>query len=558
MVNKWSLLLLILLSYMNAEASPTMDAQKLRDEALQTLKSFSPGSLLKDFTTNPNEASLQPKEGTNILGSLGLDALKNEHTANEVYQQAATRPKIHSNPKSPELRYAESLLENPERVLSGECFKAPGECREHTTTKTCEETMEYQEVSCKVELSVHVKRLTQNIKRLLKPLSSQKELSFDLQNCSKQDVLCTEAKTITIAPSCEQIEVAIEQANQSIPVIKQPRCSDTTVTIPVVGKNLVPIAVAITQFVSEEELQTNACNAASNPACFLDSSQTCLEPNQVKIIDGVAIKRPCWWKSQNYQCQSLQASTCNDFINKGCSQTNSTCRQQVANRCLHYSQSFQCLEELCSAEKIICPGKMACTEGQCDSTQEEKSNDLGEGVSRLGALTGAADEVSANQVSSGSPMIFTGLEQECEKYPLDFRDCCTDSGWGDWVTHCPQELQDLQKAKHEHRVVYLGHYKNHKLGTRHYSYCIFPNQLAAIVQIQGRGGQLGISYGTAKSPNCRGLSPEELARINFELLNLSAIEQSFVARMLLPNDSSTHQSNQSHVEQLHQEGSAHD
>lgn len=556
-MNKWSLLLLGSLSII-AEASPLMDEQKMRDDALQALKSFNPGSILKDFKPTPRETILHPQEGTNALASQGLDALKNNQAANEIYHQAGTRPKIHSSPNSPEMRYAESLLEDPDKILTGECFKQPGECKKEAHTKTCEESFEYKEASCNELLSVRIKRHTQVIKRLLKGLPSQNTLSFNLQNCSKQDLSCTQAQTISIGPSCEKVEVSLALANQSISVLKQPTCVDPTVTILRVGKGLAPITITVTQFLSEEESQTDVCQAAINPSCFLDSYQSCLNPNQVKIIDGIAVKRSCWGRADNYQCQSPKTSSCIDLLSQGCSQTASTCSQWLSNRCIRYSQNFQCWEDICSPDTTICPGKMACTDGKCDASEEESSNDIGEGISRLGVLTGAADVVSVNQISSGSPMIFTGMAQECEKYPLSFRDCCTDSGWGDWIAHCPQELQDLQRAKSENRVVYLGNYKHHTLGTRRYSYCIFPNPLAAIVQIQGRGGQLGISYGSAEYPDCRGLSPEELARIDFGLLNLSAIEQSLVARMLLPNDDLMKQSNQSHIERLKQEGRAHD
>ncbi|MFO3232729.1 conjugal transfer protein TraN, partial [Legionella pneumophila serogroup 1] len=83
-------------------------------------------------------------------------------------------------------------------------------------------------------------------------------------------------------------------------------------------------------------------------------------------------------------------------------------------------------------------------------------------------------------------------------------------------------------------------------------------KLASIVQIQGRGGQLGIPYGTAQYPDCRGLTPEELERINFASLDLSPIQEELVARMVLPKNDSLKQTNQSHIERLKQQGRAHD
>lgn len=203
-------------------------------------------------------------------------------------------------------------------------------------------------------------------------------------------------------------------------------------------------------------------------------------------------------------------------------------------------------------------GKIACANGECDHSQVEVSQDAQEGISRLSALAGSALDASSQQPTSGIPTILSGHAQECEKYPLGFRDCCTDSGWGDWVKHCPYDLQALQQARAENRVVYLGNYKKHQLGSRHYSYCVFPTKLAAIVQIQGRGGQLRLPFGTAKHPDCRGLTPEELERIDFGRLDLTPIQQELMARMVLPNASLTGSKNQSHIEQLNREQRAHD
>lgn len=201
---------------------------------------------------------------------------------------------------------------------------------------------------------------------------------------------------------------------------------------------------------------------------------------------------------------------------------------------------------------------IACFNGECDQSKEELSDDSKEGVSRLGALAGSAGEISLHQVTANVPAIFVGTAKECKKYPLGFRDCCADNGWGEWVKHCPADLQQLQKAKAENRVVYLGHYQKNKLSARHYTYCIFPTKLAAIVQIQGRGGQLGLSYGTAKQPNCRGLTPEELERIHFDQLDLSPIQQELMSRMVLPTHQSLSSRNQAQVERWYKEQRAYD
>jgi type-F conjugative transfer system pilin assembly protein TrbC len=173
--------------------------------------------------------------------------------------------------------------------------------------------------------------------------------------------------------------------------------------------------------------------------------------------------------------------------------------------------------------RLKAPEQVTCAYGVCDTTKPDVSDDMNEGLGRLLAVVGSAEDAAGHQTHAYEASIFGGTAQTCKKYPLGARDCCTDGGFLDGLIHCPLDMQALQRAKHEHRVVSLGWYKRHKGGSRHYVYCVFPNKLAGIVQIQGRGAQLGISFGHAKAPNCRGLTPEELAHVNFKHLDLSAL-----------------------------------
>ena len=64
-------------------------------------------------------------------------------------------------------------------------------------------------------------------------------------------------------------------------------------------------------------------------------------------------------------------------------------------------------------------------------------------------------------------------------------------------------------------------------------FCCFSNILEKIIQVQGRA-QLGISFGSGGSPDCRGLTLEELERIDFSLIDFSEFAQEVQKRMVLP------------------------
>ena len=219
--------------------------------------------------------------------------------------------------------------------------------------------------------------------------------------------------------------------------------------------------------------------------------------------------------------------------------------------------------EIAAADRLIenseaQTSSVGCADGKCDLTSADVSDDLNEGVSRLGAVAGTAQAVATNQVQSQQPAIFRGVMQECEKYMWGMRDCCTDNGFLEGLINCPRELQILQQAKREHRVVYVGHYKPHRFSTTRYRYCVFPTKLAGIVQIQGRYTQLGIGFGSVWHPDCRGVTPEELERINFKALDLSEMVAELVGKKNVPQDAAMDAANTAHINAMHDKGRAHD
>ncbi len=54
-----------------------------------------------------------------------------------------------------------------------------------------------------------------------------------------------------------------------------------------------------------------------------------------------------------------------------------------------------------------------------------------------------------------------------------------------------------------------------------HSYCVYDSLLARIVQEQGRQGQLGIGFGSGKSPDCRGMVMAEFERLKFDRIDFS-------------------------------------
>jgi len=525
---------------------------------IDNLRHFNPGSVFEHYTDNPKEASIKPGEGNDVLKSRGLNEVSRNKKAAELYNHVQSRGKVSPNPNSSEMVEAEKILEQADNVLNGGYYKVKGECKRTTSQKICQETLSYNSRQCQKLRKVSVQASTRTIRRKI-TRRHRNEQVINIERCARFDWACTKANTIKISDTCEKLSVTVSVYGRNLEVKTQPTCKkpEFKVALPYFSY-FSDMTIKVTEYDSKDGFNTTSCNIGNQEEhCILERSE-CLNPKTTKVINGIPIYRDCWGDIEHYQCGKITRSNCEPLFQQGCSQVKSTCQSQKGNLCRQFEQTFSCTKETCAKEKEICMDNIPGSDGESDKSQPETSQDFGEGVSKLGALVGIADDVYKNQITSGEPHVFQGKSKECKKHPFGIRDCCKDSGWGGWVVHCPKDLQELIKAKSEGRVVSLGYYKKRKWRSRHYVYCVFPSKLAGIVQIQGRGGQLGLSFGSAKAPNCRGLTPEQLERIDFSRLNLSALEQDFISKKKLPDNLSSSQNNQNHINALYQRRAAHD
>ena len=532
----------------------TSDAFKL------ALGQFKPSEALPQFTDRPYEASLSRLDKESLASQARVAATQND-TTNLVMNQSRTRERAFSNPNSPEMQMGAHLIEASGSIHDGGCYAQPPICATNTTTKTCRDTVHYTTVNCHDTLTVSIKKTVHTDKRFVTGVN-QSNVPFDLSQCRANESNCS---GIHLSPNCHSVTVFVTLKGEKIDTSTNQTCSNLMLTIySKIHAIIAWVDITVVEYASEDVWDNQSCRAlvdkASSGVCFFEKGEPCLMANATNIIDGLPIQRPCWGSAMQYQCRGDIESTCTPFINQSsCTQTLSACVEKNVHVCTEYSQTFECSETTCVPQPDICLPEPYCMNGECAQTKNEESLDMGEGVSRLGALAGAANDVATKQIDLSEPQIFAGEIIDCKSYPIGFRDCCTDSGWGDWVQQCPSHLQGLQKAKDENRVVSLGRYRKHKLDLdEHHAFCVFPSILSAIIQKEGRLAQLHIAFGKAKKPDCRGITPQELERINFGKLNLSPIEQALVARLNPPNFENTSTINKAHIERLNQEGKAHD
>lgn len=59
-----------------------------------------------------------------------------------------------------------------------------------------------------------------------------------------------------------------------------------------------------------------------------------------------------------------------------------------------------------------------------------------------------------------------------------------------------------------------------------YVFCCFDSKISRVYQEEGRK-QLGLSWGTAQNPMCRGLTQKEIGKVDFSKIDLQELSECF-------------------------------
>lgn len=273
-------------------------------------------------------------------------------------------------------------------------------------------------------------------------------------------------------------------------------------------------------------------------------SSQCIERGEYRTINvggkDYSIYSDCWKYKDTYFSQEADNGTCDKYMaDTACTLSSQKCLTSIGNICTQEQVYFSC-ETKISGEAQLCAGELVCNDGSCDLLNNDKSNSFGQAVSGLAALAAAGEDVAA--LNGINVTAFTGAPKSCRQAIAGFSNCCKDSGWGASVglAHCDSEEKALGEAKERLLTVYIGDYCSKKvLGVclqKKKSYCQFDSKLAQIIQEQGRGWQLGVNFGSAESPNCRGITIDELQRILFDKVDFSNFYSDLTDGTTIPVD----------------------
>ncbi len=283
---------------------------------------------------------------------------------------------------------------------------------------------------------------------------------------------------------------------------------------------------------------TNSCNTTtlSQYNCSVESTE-CSEDGDTRTVGGIEYTTSCWEKVQSWSCP--QTDTCSDLSTTdkaveeleagetSCTATTKTCSTSVNGVCLQTLNTESCTTKLPDSVELDCDSDLTCDEGdtseECQTADYTSSTDMATAITKLEVLTSIGDNFDSDSLT-----FFSADAMKCSKAVLGVKDCCgSESGWATDVglASCTTEEKDLAIAKSKDLAIKVGTYCSEKtaLGvclSKKTSYCVYTGQIAKLFMV-GAISQLGLSLGSAKSPDCSGLTEDEFTSVDFEAIDFS-------------------------------------
>ncbi len=237
------------------------------------------------------------------------------------------------------------------------------------------------------------------------------------------------------------------------------------------------------------------------------------------------IAKPFWEETYKYLMQPKKCVQCQAYLDAGCRLTASHCLREVKTvqglkLCTKWRKTFSC-EDVKTVTDDLSDFKSSNLIKPISSTPNQN---MYKALAQLEELKQVAKHMEGNPVAS----IFKGDDARCSiNFGGAFKNCCRkDGGWGVNAgvgTKCSADEETLKRAKHDKRCVYIGTRVKKKVAgvvlSKEQVHCCFPSKIARAIQ-KGARRQLGLNFGSADAPNCRGLTPGELERVDFSSIDL--------------------------------------
>lgn len=271
-----------------------------------------------------------------------------------------------------------------------------------------------------------------------------------------------------------------------------------------------------------------------------DPGEDCVEGPETRMINDYPVYQACWRRRGVYDCvlgQTEEEPQCQVHRQNSCIQTGVQCMDTLDGNCVAWEQQYRCPTNPAVTQEVMnCQGSRFCFNQDCVDTGYESSTDIAQATAYLNMMSEMGKDMQLDPLQ-----VFAGDRLQCTDYR--YLNCCSKPSGRrppgrdpalkeirDRVMDklddlmCDAEAEELRERRRYTQCVRVGRRcakRVLRVCVRYVeSFCCFSGKLGRILQEQGRA-QLGLSFGTANNPNCRGLTPEELERIDWSQLDLS-------------------------------------
>jgi hypothetical protein len=278
------------------------------------------------------------------------------------------------------------------------------------------------------------------------------------------------------------------------------------------------------------------CPDVSDPELGCEPQETvCVEGPGTRRVAGIEVTEECWARETPYICEGVGEVITDCAPPEHCELASESCLDvEPSDSCQSLERVYDCLEvtqEPVTTEQ--CEGTVSCLDGNCVEVEREQSTNMPEALARLAGLSQAHDSTP----NGPSLDLMGGNDLRCHKTGI-WKNCCTNGGEGLAIDllggSCNEQEQELAHRTAEGLCVEVGWYCAERgwFGCRKRvrTSCCFGSELARIINEQGRE-QLGLGWGSPRSPQCGGLSPEQFSQLDLSNVDfsevLSDVTQSF-------------------------------
>lgn len=272
----------------------------------------------------------------------------------------------------------------------------------------------------------------------------------------------------------------------------------------------------------------------SNYPCK-DAVRRCVSSGE-REIDGLKVSLDCWEWSYIKTCKYPSKNNCSAYDHCYSNGDKECLLRDSLGYCVNRRKEISCkswdvvnkenqtarigFEEKEGKDGLICKA-IPCIDGNCVDKSFMTNGEMMDSLSRLHATSKMKPDKNNNF------NLFEGNNRHCSKKPLDYSSCCriSDKGWGKHLGHkCTPDEELLKDLRSQNLCVYVGkESKKNAIGMTSiikHKYCCFGNLLDKVIQVEGRK-QLGRDWGSPSSPDCRGLTLEEIQRIKWDQVDFS-------------------------------------